>query len=221
VRDKVAGPVRDTFDNLSTGGPVTDWNIYSPKWAPVRVVEFPDAKNKSLQLQDQDPYDYARAVRVFPESTAARVRLKVHAGQNNTGRLEVELLDRFGNRPVRLAFRPDGSLAAMNGGKEQRLAAYEAGKWYDIEIQADVKKGVFGVAIDNKPLLTDAAFAEYVKSIERISLRTGTCRNTPNRRTKTDPQPDLTNPNPDAPEPLAVYHVDDVAVSPLGGASER
>ena len=47
---------------------MTDWNTYSPRLAPVSIVDFPSAANKSLELQDKDPYDYARAIRVFPET---------------------------------------------------------------------------------------------------------------------------------------------------------
>ena len=68
VRETVTGPVHDTFDDTADRRSVHDWNIYSRKWAPVRVVDFPSATNKSLELQDKDPYDYARAVRVFPET---------------------------------------------------------------------------------------------------------------------------------------------------------
>jgi hypothetical protein len=215
VRERITEPVRDTFDNMPAGGPVTDWNIYSPKWAPVRVVEFPSASNKSLQLLDKDPYDYARAVRVFPESAAVRVQFKVHARQNDTGQLEIELLDRFGNRPVRLAFEPDASLRVMEGGKERKIATYQADKWYGIEFRADTTKGLFSVTVDNRPLLTDAPFAEYVKSIERISFRTGSHRDYPNRKTNSDKQPDLTSPDPDVPVSPAVYHIDDVTITPL------
>lgn len=215
VRGRVTGPVHDTFDNLPTGGPVTDWNIYSPKWAPVKVVEFPSASNKSLQLENKDPYDYARAVRVFPEGTAVRVQFKVHAKQNDHGRLEVELQDRFGNRPVRLVFAPDGSLRATSGGQNRELAKYGADEWYDVELKADAKRQSFSVTVNKKLVLSDAPFAEYVKSLERISFRTGTHRDQPNRKTNCNKQPDLTKPDPDVPEPLAVYHVDDVTVEPL------
>ena len=51
VHERVDGPVHDTFDNLKAGGSVTDWNTYSPRWAPVSVVDFPSATNKSLELQ--------------------------------------------------------------------------------------------------------------------------------------------------------------------------
>jgi hypothetical protein len=101
VRYAAAGPVKDTFDD----GAIRDWNIYSTLWAPVRVADFPSARNKSLELQDGDPYDYARAVRVFEESKSATVSFKVYPKQSDSGRLEVEVMDRYGNRPVRLMFR--------------------------------------------------------------------------------------------------------------------
>jgi hypothetical protein len=214
VRYKCTGPVRDTFDNLPAGAEITDWNIYSPKWAPVRVVDFPSASNKSLQLQDKDPYDYARAVRVFPESSSVLVQLKIHTKKNDAGRLEIELQDRFGNRPVRVAFASDGSVNAVTPGSQMNIGSYTADAWHDLEIQADTKKGSFKISFDHKPIATDFAFAEYVKSVERLSIRTGSYRNEPSRRTKTDYQPDQTNPNPDIPETLAEYHIDDVFITP-------
>jgi hypothetical protein len=130
VRSTVTGPVNDSFDGLEAGGAVTGWNIYSPRWATVRVVSFPSDSNKSLELQDKDPYDYARALRVFPETTQAAVEFRVHPKQNDAGRLEIEVVDRFGSRPVRIVFAPDGAVKAVNGGKQEDIARYEAGKWF-------------------------------------------------------------------------------------------
>jgi hypothetical protein len=81
----------------------------------------------------------------------------------------------------------------------------------------DVAKGTFDVAIDGKPGVTGAKFAEYVKSVERLSFRTGSIRDTPTLKTSTDHQPDQTKPNPDVPEPLAVYHIDDVKITTAVG----
>src|SRR5207249_7522293 len=67
IRYKIEGPVEDTFDSLTVGGKIPDWNIYAPRWAPAGIAAFPNARNRSLQLEDKDPYDYARAVRVFAE----------------------------------------------------------------------------------------------------------------------------------------------------------
>src|SRR6185437_8098787 len=104
-----------------------DWNIYSCRWAPVRIVEFPSATNKGLELSDKDPYDYARAVRVFPESQKVDLSVKVCPKQNSQGRLEIDVVDRFGNRPVRLAFAEDGSITAASGADAVDVAHYDPG----------------------------------------------------------------------------------------------
>jgi hypothetical protein len=217
VRHSVTGPILDTFDKIAAGGPVTDWNIYSPRWAPVEIVDFPSAANRSLELRDKDPYDYARAVRVFPEAKRTKLQFKVHPHQSNTGRLEIEVIDAFGYRPVRLNFAADGNLKVSNGAKEEELTPYQSNKWYVIDLDVDVAKGTFDVAIDGKPGVTGAKFAEYVKSVERLSFRTGSIRDTPTLKTSTDHQPDQTKPNPDVPEPLAVYHIDDVKITTAVG----
>jgi hypothetical protein len=214
VRRRVTEPVHDTFDGLEVGGPVTDWNIYSPRWSPVRVADFPSRVNKSLELEDKDPYDYARAVRVFPETKSAALRFKVHAGQNHAGRLEIELTDRFGDRPVRLVFADDGQIKALDGAKVKTLASYQSDKWYDVGLKVDVTNGRFDVSVDDKPVASAARFAEYVKSVERISFRTGAHRDQPTLRSSTDRTPDRVSPNPDLPEPLAIYHIDDVTITP-------
>jgi hypothetical protein len=215
VRERVTEFVHETFDTLPTGGPVSDWNIYSPRWAPVRVVEFPTRENKSLQLQDKDPYDYARAVRVFPESAKIRAEVRVYAKQNVTGRLEIELLDRYGSRPVRLAFEPDGSLRATNGGNSIRVATYRPNEWLRVGMEADATTQRLRFSVDGKTVLDDARLAEFVKGFERLSFRTGSFRNEPNRRTRPDSLRDLADPDPDVPVPMAVYHIDDVHVTPF------
>jgi hypothetical protein len=217
VRHSVTGLILDTFDNLAAGGPVTDWNIYSPRGASAEVTDFPSAANKSLELRDRDPYDYARAIRVFPEAKRVKLQFKVHAQQNHTGRLEIEVTDAFGYRPVRLIFAADGNLKGSNGAKKELLTPYQANKWYVIDLDVDVAAGKFDVVIDGKPRVTGAKFAEYVKSVERLSFRTGSIRDTPTLKTSTDTQPDQSNPNPDVPEPLAVYHIDDVKIETGGG----
>jgi hypothetical protein len=213
VRQNVTEPVNDNFDSLDVGGPVADWNIYSPKWAPVGIVDVPSAANKSLELQDKDPYDYARAIRVFPEAKSASIHFRVQAEQNDAGRLEIELTDRFGYRPVRLIFAGDGQIAILNGGELTNLAAYDPDRWYDVDLKFDVDKGTFDISLAGKPLASATRFAEFVKSVERISFRTGAYRDEPTLKTSTAGLPDRTTPSPDLPEPLAVFRIDDLMVA--------
>jgi hypothetical protein len=205
VRYAVKGPVKDTFD----GGAIPDWNIYSTLLAPVRVADFPSARNKSLELQDGDPYDYARAVRVFEESTSATVSFKVYPKQSDSGRLEIEVTDRYGNRPVRLMFTGGGKIQAVDGNKTITLQPYKPNTWVKVELTVDTKQDSYSVAIDGVPVLKKAALAESVLSVERLSFRTGEYRTGPSR--STDPEQihvDLAG--ADEPERAVTYYIDDV-----------
>jgi hypothetical protein len=210
VRETVEGPVEGSFNGMETGGPVVDWNVYSPKWAPVRIVEFPSAESKSLELRDEDPYDYAKAARVFQEGTKAKVTFKVCPRQADRGMLDVEVVDRFGNRPVRLRFDADGRLKAVDGSTEKDLMAYEADTWYRIEIRVDATpQGHYSVGVDGNAVLENAALAEAVKSVERLVLRTGPYRNEPTRQTVNE-TPHAPLPGADERVEAAVYNLQDV-----------
>lgn len=213
VTYRVNAPVNDDFNSVASGKAIPNWNTYSPKWAPVAVADFPDAKNKSLQLADEDPYDYARAIRVFKESTKADLRFRLYAGQNNHGELSVDITDRYGNRPVRISFTERGEMEVMNGSKPVKIGIYKSGACYDFRIVINATlNGSFDLLLNGKKVLSRAALAEAVKSVERISFRTGTYRDIPNRTTPNEvPEPPL--PGADEKVQKAVYYVDDVVVS--------
>ena len=184
VRFRIEGAVNDNFNDLETGGAVTDWNIYAPKWSPVEVADFPSNKNKSLRLEDADPYDYARAIRVFEESENAEIEVSVFPEKSDNGMLEIDVTDRFGNRPVRIRFDEKGKIVASNGSRETEIAEFKTGRWYKINITVNAKPfGSYALSVDGKELLNDAQLAESVLSVERISFRTGHYRDLPNRKT--------------------------------------
>ena len=205
VRYQVDERVKDDFENMATGGVVTDWNIYSTRWAPVQVVN--SGGGKCLQLRDESPYDYAKAVRVFPEaSEEVTVDFTVLAYQNNTGQLEIEVLDLQGRRPVRLVFNTSGKIVAQNGGSTVEVGTYQADTWYTVKIFADLATQKYDLSIDNSKVLTGASFAESVSSVERLEFRTGRYR----LRDSVPRIPDDDLPNPDNPVPLAVFDIDNV-----------
>ena len=213
VRGTVDQTVNDNFDT----GALTDlpWNTYSPKLAPVSLAEFPDRANRSLELRDSEPADYARAVRVFPEMKQGTVRFKMLAKQAGHGRLEVELHDRHGYRPpVRLFFDAQRRVQAMDGNRTgmQNLTRYVANVWYDVVIRFDVGKELFEIAINHAPVLRDAELLDPVASLERISFRTGPFRTSPTLRDPKTPGEDF--PGADEPEPTAIYYIDDLTVKP-------
>jgi hypothetical protein len=98
----------------------------------------------------------------------------------------------------------------MNGSKNIMIQKYRPGTWYDFRliINADINES-FDLFLNGKKVLSRAALTEAVKSVERISFRTGPYRDIPNRRT---PNEEPTPPLPGADEKVAkaVYYVDDV-----------
>ncbi|CAG5017287.1 hypothetical protein DYBT9275_05740 [Dyadobacter sp. CECT 9275] len=212
VRYKVTGPVKDNFNHLKPGGDIIDWNIYAPKWAPVDIANFPSDANKSLILKDSDPYDYARAIRVFQEGTQATISFSIFARQTS-GELEVDITDRHGSRPVRIGLDEKGKLVAFNGVEKVFLPGYEEGKWYTFKIVVRTEnKGSYDLYLNNKLVLEKAMLSEAVKSVERISFRTGKYRNKPDRSTPNEtPEPPL--PGADEQVSESAFYIDDVVIS--------
>lgn len=211
VNYKVNQSVHDNFDNLKPGDRITNWNTYSPQWAPVTISAFKGTANKVLQLSDEDPYDYARAIRVFRETSNADLRFRVYTEQNISGELSIDVTDQFGNRPVRLTLNNKGIILMNDGGKDIEVKKYLTQSWYDIHIavNATLHGGYFDVWINREHVIAKAPLAEAVKSVERISFRTGPYRNLPNRHTPNEtPEPPL--PGADEPVEKATFYIDDV-----------
>lgn len=213
IQYRVVGPVADHFDLLKEGGPVPDWNIYAPRWAPVDVVKAPGKTGNALLLKDQDPEDYARAIRVFEETKVATLSMDVMAGEDNHGLLDIDVTDEFGNRPVRIRFDENGKVLVTEGVTEKPVFDYQKGKSYELKLVVNAGlSGSFDVFMDGKVVAKQVVLAEAVKSVERLSLRTGLYRNFPKR----------TTPNQERVDPLAgcddmvpptVFYVDNVKIN--------
>ncbi len=211
----VKGEVNDNFDQLKPEGVIPQWNLYSPKWAPVSVVKSPKRTGNSIRLQDKDPYDYARAIRVFEEGSKVSAAFKIYADTANSGRLDVDITDQFGNRPVRIRFDESGNIIATDGGSEKAIQPYQKGKWYNIELSIEANlHGRYSLVIDGKKVLSNAQLAEAVKSVERLSLCTGAYRDLPNRQTPNETHnPPL--PGADEPTKPTIFYIDDVRLKAL------
>jgi len=209
IRSSVDEWVDDDFDSDKAGSAVRDWNLYSSIWAPVDVADYPSRKNKSLMLKDKEPYDYARVVRVIPESKTVTMSFDIMAKQRDTGRMEIEILSKTGKRPVQLLMKDDGKIAAVTGDGKVEIGSYKAGKWYKIDIKADAVKSVFSVTINGKKVVDNASFAESGKELQRVSFRTGEYRKL--GIGKDENAEDL--PNAGEPVTEAVYYLDNVKIS--------
>lgn len=202
IRHRVDTPVDDVFDDMDSGGPVRDWNIHSAVWAEVSVVPYPSERDKSLRLQDRDPYDYAKAERVFPESRKAEIRFRLLAEQSGGGQLFVEICDHRGYAPVRMWFDSDGAVKLWYKGSEHTVCAYEAGVWYDVAIHVDAIEQSYRVSVGESS--KSFRFIGPVLTVERIVFRTG-----PRRSGPTDESPAYVADLPGADEPVeeAVYYI--------------
>ncbi len=209
IRSRIAAQVHDTFDAIDKSSLPEDWNIYSPSWAPVRIVSSGATGNQALELRDEDPYDYARAVRVFPETHGLKFTVNLLARQSKA-RLELDLLDSKGARPVQLAFAEDGHLWARHEGIWQDAGPYPVNQWLNLSLEikpsaiADTAElRINGKTVVSRPLV----FNEPVSTVERISFRTGSYRN------RGLAGKELAGADQKA--PLAIFLIDDVIATPV------
>lgn len=195
--------VNEVFNSLPDGQELRLWNIFSPLWAPVRIEKAPDG-TKALTLRDKDPYDYAKAERLFPAGQKIKIEFSVTPAQNNTGSLHIEFQDGKGTAASRLIFDADGELKAKVGYRNSGIMKYEAGKTYDIRIELDRNKRMYDIFINGQNKGTRLMFVP-VASFEKIMFRTGDVRRFPDVDTPTDQDFDLK----DAGTPVkeAVYYV--------------
>lgn len=162
-------------------------------------------------LSDRDPYDYAKAVRVFEESKSVQISFKLYAKQIQNGRLEMEVLDHAGYRPIRIVFDEDGYLQVNDGGEMISGGLFSSNSWHQIKIMVNVLDGKFDLILNDTTIVQHAAFSEPVASVERLSFRTGAYRSEPTR--ETDRYGFLGDlPNSDDPVSIAIYYIDEVII---------
>jgi len=166
VRTTWNGPVNDRFDSIPPHSVVPNWNLYRPKWANV----FADGR--SLCLTDSDRYDYARAIRVFEQGKRVNIRLRLKVVTENGEPFEIDVTDRHGERMLSLSLK-DGVICSL----QQTLATYHPNEWMDINLTLDTDKRTFTCFGRTLPAL------HAVNAVERISFRTGSWRNLPDRQT--------------------------------------
>lgn len=169
----------DNFSTYKSLSQLTQWNIYSPLWAPVSL------DGKWLVLRDKDPFDYARIERKIPQTKELSVSFQMQALQNKNGLLQIEFLDDNGIACSRLELTGDGLFQAKSGARSGRLINYVPDRTYDVKAILSVSNRMITVYIDGKKVGQRMFFAP-VHSIERIMFRTGSQRTTPTIDTPAD-----------------------------------
>lgn len=164
-------PVCDVFVQMD--GPVPEkWHVYSPLWAQVTLEEG------CLVLRDSDPWDYAKAMRNFPECRCAQAHMQVTPYSIGTGRMEVEVTDGSGKVAARLILAEDGTLRARGGDRERIIGQYQDGEMLDVELRADCGTLQMQIAVNGQVCGTWPLMCP-VRTLERLVLRTGKGRMEP------------------------------------------
>lgn len=204
VRDTEDKDVKEVFSKLKKGQELDNWNIYSPVWARVGIVDY--EQERVLALRDKDPYDYAVAERIIPAAKQMSAEFTVVPAQNDHGRLEVEFSTGDGMGAIRLMFEEDGQLRLKNGYRNNDVMAYEAGQSYTIRLEIDLSGRFYEVFVNGERKLGRLVYRP-VDSLERIAFRTGSLRRFPNADTPTDQDYDLSDPCPGTAVEEAVFYL--------------
>lgn len=183
IQASVEGTVEDNFTDTNQQA-FSLWNIYSPLWAPVRV------EGSALVLRDSDPYDYAKVERVIQASKKVKLEFKIQPEQNNTGSLEIDLLNEEGLAAARIIFDDQGAIKTKVGYRDNGVEAYEGGKDYLIGLEVDVPSRSYKISVNGVDKGT-RLFFQPVDKICRIAFRTGQVRRFPDANTPTDQDYDV------------------------------
>jgi hypothetical protein len=200
IKDKVAEDVNDVFNDKKDGEELKEWNLFSPVWCRATIEK--KGNTKVLSLHDSDPFDYAKAERIFPAAKSVAVEFAVTPQQNNNGELEIELVNAKGTPCLRLMLDSTGSILTKQGYRNKSLGKYAAGEALNIKLELNTVSRFYTVIINGGKASVNLCFAP-VEAVERIVFRTGSIRRFPDADTPTDQDYDL--PNPNARDKEAVY----------------
>jgi hypothetical protein len=188
VKDKVLLHANDLFATMKDGGELAQWNLYSPLWCRVSIEK--NKESKTLVLRDSDPFDYAKAERVFPNSKKVGIEFSVTPQQNDFGLLEIELVDARGIPTLRLMFDSTGAILTKQGYRNKSLGKYNVGETIILKIDLNTTTRFYTISVNGKNPSNNICFAP-VESVERVIFRTGVSRRFPDADTPTDQMYDL------------------------------
>lgn len=175
VQRTLQGPVQDDFSSMETGGKVNNWNIYSPLWSPVKIVDFPDGKNKSLMLMDFDPYDYAKATRVFGQAARQRISFDLFV-QSNPDIFRMEICDAKGERLIQSTLNNKYVIHTSKGPNTfKKVETIPTEKWITITFEVNSEDSVYDLYIEGILYAENHEFTSNGR-VERILFQTGDYR---------------------------------------------
>ena len=193
---RIAVPVRQhatthaqPFDIRTKLTDLTDWNLYMPRLCPLLL------RDGWLTLYDSDPYDYAKAERVIPNTKELEVEFDLIVGQNGYGELDIEFVDDAGTVCSRIVVDSTGVIRVKGGARYGTiLRRYEAGNTYHVKavLSTSLHRAVYYL---NGKKACVRQFDTPVESISRIVFRTGMLFDKPDINTPADQDYDMPRAN--------------------------
>ncbi|RMI14693.1 MAG: hypothetical protein D6681_04785 [Calditrichaeota bacterium] len=175
VSGEVSEPVAQNFEGLSSIAGLEWWNLYLPQWAPAGIRQEANG-NHYLLLKDEDPYDYCKVERIFPEDEAVTVHFRFRADQLPQGRaVFVEIQSATGERPI--ALRIDKDWLSLDHLKVKvSPLPIQTNQWYDVSLKIDCKAQAYDLALNGQWERKGVAFGEKAAKVQRLVFRTGPYR---------------------------------------------
>lgn len=170
--------VQQDFENVKNETELACWNLYEPAWAPLSIVKDPlNSKNHCLELKDEEPLDYAKAERVFPESKQVRLQFKINPAKITMGRnLDIEVQDKQGVRPMKIRLDREWFSFDRKSIEAPLPLPLNQNRWYLFELNLDCRTKSYSLAIDGKTVSDSIPFAQEVNSLQRVVFRTAPYR---------------------------------------------
>lgn len=166
--------IEDIHEHRFDDSVLEEWNLYQPSWCRIETNEA-----GKLLIEDKEPYDYARLVRLLPVSDRLRVSIRLSIQKLEKGKsLQLELCNEKHQTAVRILFRPNGRLNQRTV-CELGLDHFKPGEEILLTIEADCKSFSYMVAINGRQVTDDKGnpsmfrFMAAVNTIAELSLRTG------------------------------------------------
>jgi len=195
------------FDRYARLADLTDWNIYSPRWASVGL------DGQWLTLADRDPYDYAKVERIIPSTKELEVTFDLQAGQADHGQLHIEFVDDEGTVCSRIVVDSTGVARVKGGARYGTLIKqYERGRTYHITAVLSTSLHRATYYVDGRKAC-ERQFDTPVQHLSRIVFRTGPLFLLPDTNTPADQDFDM--PRADEADAEATYRIANVSTRPL------
>ena len=211
VRLNATSHADKSFEQYRSLAEMTDWNIYSPRLAPVRLTD------KWMVLEDSDPYDYAKLERVIPNTKELEVEFDLNTGQNDYGSLNIEFVDDQGTVCSRIVIDSTNTMKVKGGARYGTiLKHYEKATDYHIKARLSVDLHHATYYLNGKKAC-ERQFDTPVESISRIVFRTGSLFDKPDIKTPADQDFDMER--ADEKDKTATYRIANVVTRSLDADS--